>query len=190
MSDPPDLRASDAERERTVQVLREHALAGRLTVEELEERCERAYGARIRGELDALLGDLPRAPAERAPTQRPPVDPGGIGRQPFTFVFEHPVPPARAMTVALTTMAPALARAGYELVDREERRMWFDYAYRPGWVVVPVILMPFIGLLALLVKEHDRISVQFEDAPGGGTRMVVHGRAPRRVRRAFAELSP
>ena len=68
--------------------------------------------------------------------------------------------------------------------------MWFDYAYRPGWVVVPVILMPFIGLLALLVKEHDRISVQFEDAPGGGTRMVVHGRAPRRVRRAFAELSP
>ena len=98
MSNPPDLRASDAERERTVQVLREHALAGRLTVEELEERCERAYGARIRGELDALLGDLPRAPAERAPTQRPPVDPGGIGRRPFTFVFEHPVPPARGQS--------------------------------------------------------------------------------------------
>ena len=190
MSNPLDLRASDAERERTVQVLREHALAGRLTVDELEERCERAYGARIRGELDALLSDLPRGAAERAPTRLPPVDPGGIGRQPFTYVFEHPVPPERAMTVALRTMAPALARAGYELVDREDRRMWFDYAYRPGWVVVPVILFPFIGLLALLVKEHDRISVQFEDAPGGGTRMVVHGRAPRRVRRAFAELSP
>jgi hypothetical protein len=190
VSDPPDLRASDAERERTVAELREHALAGRLTVEELDERCERAYAARTRSELRALLADLPKARVavrERAPGQ--PADPGGIGRRPFTYVSEHPVAPARAMQEALRTMAPALARAGYELVHREELRLEFDYAYRPGWVAVPIILLPPIGLLALLIKEHDRVVVDFDAAPGGGTRMVVHGRAPRRVRRAFAELS-
>ena len=190
MSEPPDLRASDAERERTVEQLSDHALAGRLTVEELDERCERAYAARTRGELAALLGDLPGAgTAVRAPARRLPADPGGIGRQPFTYVFEHPVAPARAMAAALRTMAPALARAGYELVNRDERRLTFDYSYRPGWVALPVIFLPFVGLLALTIKEHDRVVVDFDDAPGGGTRMVVHGRAPRRVRRAFAELS-
>jgi hypothetical protein len=191
LTEPPDLRASDAERERVVAQLRDHALAGRLTVDELDERCERAYAARTRGELAALLGDLPGArAASQAPARRAPADPGGIGRQPFTYVFEHPVSPARAMAEALRTMAPALGRAGYELVDRGERRLTFDYSYRPGWVALPVIFLPFVGLLALMVKEHDRIAVDFDDAPGGGTRMVVHGRAPRRVRRAFAELSP
>jgi hypothetical protein len=190
VSDPPDLRASDAERERTVAQLRDHALAGRLTVDELDERCARAYAARTVSELAALLRDLPGPGSAMQPSAaRAPVDPGGIGRQPFTYVFEHPVAPARAMAEALRTMAPALGHAGYELVARSERRLTFDYSYRPGWVALPVIFVPFIGLLALMVKEHDRVAVDFDDAPGGGTRMVVHGRAPRRVRRAFAELS-
>ena len=93
------------------------------------------------------------------------------------------------MAAALRTMAPALGHAGYELAGRDERRLTFDYSYRPGWVALPVIFMPFVGLLALMIKEHDRVVVDFDEAPGGGTRMVVHGRAPRRVRRAFAELS-
>lgn len=63
-----DLRASDAERERTVATLRSHAGDGRLTVEELAERTEAALGARTRAELTALTADLPRA--------RPSADPG------------------------------------------------------------------------------------------------------------------
>jgi hypothetical protein len=191
MPGQPDLLASDAERERAVGRLRRGASEGRLTVEELDERCARAYAARTHGELEALLDDLPGGDtALQVPARRAPVDPGGFGRRPFTFVFEHPVTPARAIAEALRTMAPALAHAGYELVDRGERRLTFDYAYRPGWVALPVILVPALGFLALLIKEHDRVVVDFEDAPGGVTRMVVHGRAPRRVRRAFAELSP
>lgn len=58
----PALRASDAERERTATLLREHCGAGRLTPEELSERLDAAYGARTVGELDALLHDLPAAP--------------------------------------------------------------------------------------------------------------------------------
>jgi hypothetical protein len=56
----PGLRASDDERESTVTLLREHGAAGRLDVEELEQRIGTAYAARTRGDLAALLDDLPR----------------------------------------------------------------------------------------------------------------------------------
>ena len=68
----PGLRASDADREATVRDLRDHGAAGRLDVDELEQRVATAYAARTRGELDPLLADLPavrRAPA--APRRRP-----------------------------------------------------------------------------------------------------------------------
>jgi hypothetical protein len=61
-SQPPDLRVSDADRERVAERLRDAAGEGRLTVEELDERLERAYGARTAGELAELTTDLP-APA-------------------------------------------------------------------------------------------------------------------------------
>ncbi|MGH2930529.1 MAG: DUF1707 domain-containing protein [Solirubrobacteraceae bacterium] len=60
--DPPStdgLRASDADRERLIEELNEHAAEGRLTTEELEERLTAAYAARTTGEIDALRGDLP-----------------------------------------------------------------------------------------------------------------------------------
>src|SRR4051794_34380561 len=63
------LRASDAERERVVSFLREHALEGRLTHDELEERIGLAYAAVTVGDLERLIADLPRrnAPAPRRP---------------------------------------------------------------------------------------------------------------------------
>jgi len=69
----PDLRASDAEREEIVTALRDHGGSGRLGLDELDERTERAYCARTRGELVALLRDLPPAPraAVRVPRNRP-----------------------------------------------------------------------------------------------------------------------
>jgi hypothetical protein len=184
-----ELRASDADRERAVRRLRENAAAGRITIEELDERTAVALSARTTGELDALLSDLPPAAPHPAPLVRHAPEPGGIGRRPFTFVFEHPVTPDEAIDAALRTMAPALARGGYELVARDGRRLEFDYAYRPGWVALPVILAPIPGVLALLIRQHDRVTVEFEDAPAG-TRMLVRGRAPRRVREAFAQLAP
>jgi hypothetical protein len=59
MTDPSQLRVADADREQTVEELREHALAGRLSAEEMEERVGSAYGARTRADLDALRADLP-----------------------------------------------------------------------------------------------------------------------------------
>jgi uncharacterized protein DUF1707 len=54
----PDLRASDADRERVVDLLRRAATDGQLTVDELEERVPSAYAARTRKELEPLTADL------------------------------------------------------------------------------------------------------------------------------------
>jgi hypothetical protein len=55
----PDLRASDDDRERLVADLREHAVAGRISTEELEQRAQAVYSAKTTAELDALRRDLP-----------------------------------------------------------------------------------------------------------------------------------
>jgi hypothetical protein len=61
----PAVRASDAERDRITVFLKRQTVAGRLTVEELEQRIGAAYSARTREELRTLLADLP-ADAARA----------------------------------------------------------------------------------------------------------------------------
>jgi len=66
----PSLRASDAEREHHAELLREHAAQGRLTVDELEARLDRAYAARTRGELAPLVADLPAPAPSRPPRAR------------------------------------------------------------------------------------------------------------------------
>ena len=55
---PRELRASDVDRERTVELLRQAAGDGRLTLVECEERMEFAYAARTLGELARLATDL------------------------------------------------------------------------------------------------------------------------------------
>lgn len=70
-----EVRASDAEREATVDRLREAAGEGRLSLEELAERTDAAYAATTRGELERVGHDLP-APgasvARPAPAGSPP----------------------------------------------------------------------------------------------------------------------
>lgn len=55
----PDLRASHEDRDRVAEQLRIAAGDGRLTLEELDERLEKALSARTEGELAALVTDLP-----------------------------------------------------------------------------------------------------------------------------------
>jgi hypothetical protein len=59
MSELSSLRVADADREQLVDELREHAVAGRITSDELEERIGGAYGASTRADLDVLRADLP-----------------------------------------------------------------------------------------------------------------------------------
>jgi len=63
-ADPPTLpspseRIADADRDRAIEELREHMLAGRLDADEFEERLVSAHRARTRSDLDAVRTDLP-----------------------------------------------------------------------------------------------------------------------------------
>jgi DUF1707 SHOCT-like domain len=69
MSDLPIVRASDADRERSVVRLREAAADGRLTLDEFTERMNAVYAARTHDELETLLHDLPERVAEPLPVK-------------------------------------------------------------------------------------------------------------------------
>jgi hypothetical protein len=70
VTQPPDLRVSDADREGVAERLREAAGEGRLTMEELDERVEAAYNARTGADLAPLTADLPHPVGGREPPQR------------------------------------------------------------------------------------------------------------------------
>ncbi|MFF8031145.1 DUF1707 domain-containing protein [Streptomyces sp. NPDC016626] len=54
-----DLRASDADRERVAEILRDALAEGRLDMEEFEERLDATYRARTYGDLAPITRDLP-----------------------------------------------------------------------------------------------------------------------------------
>ncbi|MFI6787053.1 DUF1707 domain-containing protein [Nonomuraea sp. NPDC050383] len=61
MTDPGEVRASDAEREAVVEQLRVASVEGRLSLAELTDRTEAAYTASTHAELALLTQDLPAA---------------------------------------------------------------------------------------------------------------------------------
>jgi len=70
----PGMRASDADRDRAVDVLRVAAGVGRLTADELDQRLEAALSARTLGELAALTADLPAGPGTPGVAMTPAPD--------------------------------------------------------------------------------------------------------------------
>ncbi|GLP68118.1 MULTISPECIES: DUF1707 domain-containing protein [unclassified Streptomyces] len=80
-----DLRASDADRDRIADILREALAEGRLTADEHAERVEAVLSAKTVGELEVFIRDLPAAhgrraapawaPAPHRPTDAIPHDP-------------------------------------------------------------------------------------------------------------------
>ena len=96
----PPILASDAERERTSEVLRQASVEGRLTLDEFSVRVEQALAARTRDELQAVTRDLPAiAPSRPAhPIQ------GGVARQPVR---------------ASVSIMSAVERKGFWRVDEE-----------------------------------------------------------------------
>ncbi|MCX4643441.1 DUF1707 domain-containing protein [Streptomyces sp. NPDC058293] len=67
-----DLRASDADRDRTADILREALAEGRLTAEEHAERIDGVYRAKTHAELEPLVRDLPGAHTQRRPAASSP----------------------------------------------------------------------------------------------------------------------
>src|SRR4051812_41693440 len=61
------VRAGNDDRQRVMDWLQAHYVAGRLTSHELEERIEQALAATTFGDLEALTADLPQLPSAAAP---------------------------------------------------------------------------------------------------------------------------
>ena len=82
--EPRDLRASDADRERVANVLREAAGDGRLTMDELDERLDAVYAAKTYAELEPITRDLPDAGTVPPPAtaMAAPLDPARFGAEP------------------------------------------------------------------------------------------------------------
>jgi len=186
-----DLRASDADRERAAELLRSHAGEGRLTVEELDERTERALAAVTQGELDALFADLPplHPPARRedGPAQPARGVPWIPGNYAFAESWRAPTDRETAMRELLEHVAPPLHRHGYELAERTPDHVVFTISRRPAWTILLAIFLFPLGLLALLYKEHERLTIDLlEDERG--TLVSARGVASLPVRKAFATL--
>jgi hypothetical protein len=181
------IRASDAEREQAVAVLRTAAAEGRLSVEELDERTATAYAAATRGELERLVDDLPdelaAVPTERSRKRRPRVP----GRTGFSARWRAPAGREAARADFIEFVVPPLSTYGYRLVERGPDRLVFERRLRPAWTLLPAILLFPIGLIALLHTSTERIAVEFIPRDDE-TVVIAQGVAPLPVRRAFAGL--
>jgi len=110
------VRASDAERERAVQILRDHCVQGRLAIEEFDDRVTRAVAATMRSELEALALDLPTPTSPSAAHNAKLWWPGSAAFHVERWLGAH------IETVyedALRVIVPRMAMAGFTL--RRER---------------------------------------------------------------------
>lgn len=82
---PTALRASDADRDRAADILREALAEGRLTADEHAERVDGVYRAKTVDELEPFVHDLPRPAGGRPrPAAAPPPDRPTMGTMPAT----------------------------------------------------------------------------------------------------------
>src|SRR4051812_34638722 len=108
----PDVRIGDREREQAADRLSGHAAAGRLSVEELEERLERVQAAVFTRELAAVEADLPgpRTRSARGRRTPPPFAPLVVlaAAVALSVAVGHPIAPLFFLAVLLLWRAGRL----------------------------------------------------------------------------------
>ena len=120
------IRASDADREHVVEILREAYSAGRLSLDEFDERTTLAFAAKTWGGLRDLTRDLPQQAALEVSRPEPQVKPARDKPLPV------PAPPPRRR---LSPMLPILVIwLGIALTARE------PYAFIPVLVILFMLL--------------------------------------------------
>jgi Domain of unknown function (DUF1707)/Cell wall-active antibiotics response 4TMS YvqF len=81
------LRVSHEDRERVAEILRDAAGDGRLDLEELEQRLERAFAAKTYGDLEPLVADLPMGVPARPTASPAPAAP--VAHRSQAILSEH-----------------------------------------------------------------------------------------------------
>jgi hypothetical protein len=140
MSTDEAIRASDADREHAIGMLRDGYATGRLTLAEFDERTTAALTSRTWGELRRLTGDLP-APGQRVlPPPAPRQALGGTERL-----------PAAALADRGPGLTPILLIAVYWLT------LTFT-AHAAG------LLIPVVFLLLMAVQTAGRVRCGLDSA--------------------------
>jgi hypothetical protein len=155
MTDDGGIRASDADREHVVEILREAYSDGRLSLDEFDERTSVAFAAKTWGGLRDLTRDLPQQARLEIPQPEPQVRSARDKPLPVS-----PPPPHRR----LSPMLPILV-------------IWLGIALsaREPLAFVPVLVILFT-LLRLATRPSrgdrtgpDRRPGEHDPGPGDGT---------------------
>jgi len=134
------IRLSDAEREQAVVMLREHLLAGRLTLEEFTDRVGAALQARFDRDLASVRQDLPAVPV-----------PGGAGHRSVRLtaaLFGHVARRGPLRLRRWTVAASAFGDLDLDLRDATTDR---------GQVVIAVVAV--LGNIDVYVPEGVNVQV-------------------------------
>ena len=130
------LRISDAERDRAVSDLSEHFQAGRITLDEFEERSDQALHAKTYADLSVLFHDLPR-----------------IRRQVLPAADRRPAPRAPGR------VSPLVAVLVSAVVAIEVSMTTVTAPHHRFVVVVPIILWLLVVCRLLRVHRSDRLEL-------------------------------
>jgi len=154
---PHALRIGDAERDAAATDLGEHYAAGRLTLDELNERLDAVFAAKTNGQLIRIMADLPGPvrlawrSASRAAAPCPAWDPA---------VFPH----AHLGMAGGPWPAASLPEAGDQARERSAQHTPVDRAGRFAALSLLLIAMLIWLFTALLFARHG-----FYHDGGGGT---------------------
>jgi uncharacterized protein DUF1707 len=185
-------RVSDAEREQTVLSLRDHLLAGRLTLDEFSERAETAYSARIGRDLARVQEDLPEIDSGRARSPRKPA-------RLTSALFAHVVRRGRFRVGRWTFVIGAFADVDLDLreaeMDGPTTAVTVLAAFANVDVYVPDGLNVDVGGLTIFGHRRDRgLDVARPDAPTIHVRVLACfgtvdvWRVPKHMQGSYSEI--
>jgi hypothetical protein len=159
------LRASHADREQVIEVLKDAFVQGRLTRNELDARAGQALAARTYAELAAVTTDIPAVPA----TPATPATPAAAGRpRPPSPRRRRPLAKAAAGSGGSLVIAAAAMRVAFILDPGPEPAPYQSWA-KPFVFLAVAAVLTALGILVVGVAmsvQQRRSRGQLPPRPG------------------------
>lgn len=174
---PPALRASDADRDRVIDVLRAAVADGRLDPAEFDERLDAALAARTFDALSPLTADLIAAPGGSVAVPLPPERPAEPAAELITIREKHGVVRRDGRWVLPHRLALRTAWCNVMLDLTSAVRSWpeliIDLQVRGGdvqMVLAPGMVVDANGLSV----RHTRLAISRDAGDGTPETLAVH----------------
>jgi hypothetical protein len=164
------MRACDADRERTADLLRTAFVEGRLSQDELDERLGLVYTARTYADLATQTADLPlQRPLPAMPPPRTFAPPSTNGLAIGSFVCAL----LQLFTFGLTALPAVILGHNARRQIRRTGQRGDGLAIVGlvlGWLGLATFVLIVIGLVATAVMAGTHSGMQIHTIPGGGLR--------------------